>query len=456
MKDSSMYRVLVLGLKRTGQSVLRFYQPQVEAQEVLLAGYAEVIPDEERAQLAQAFPLVFFYSGNLSEVLLNNTFDLVVLSPGFSLYRTELQAFIHRGGKITGDIQLWLEHIKKPREKVLAITGSNGKSTVTELMSFFCRQSGLKTVTAGNIGLPVLDVRNLVRDSVDVWVLELSSFQLETIEHLAADVAVCLNVSDDHLDRYKDRLDYTQHKAKIFNGAKIQVLNWDDPMCRAMQRKECRTKWFSAREKTDYWISSQDGLTLMHRDEPMISMGEVCLQGQHNALNILAALGLGSSLGIQHTTMLEVLPFFRGLAHRTQKIGSLNAVDFIDDSKATNVAATVAALEGAPGRVFLIAGGEGKDQDFTLLKNTVEERVDGLFLIGKAAQLIAELFVDSRIRPIFCNSLPEATKRAYEASTPGSWVLLSPACASTDMFRDYAHRSEIFAKTFRELSSRES
>ena len=355
-----MQKILVLGLKQTGRSVLNFYRDQPSK---IVAGYAQEISNEERADLAQKFPHAYFYCGELKQVLDSNYFDLLVLSPGFSLYRAEIQGFIKQGGCVTGDVQLWLEYCKQPEQKVIAITGSNGKSTVAELTGFLCSQSGKKTVVAGNIGVPILDAAKTHPDA-EVWVLELSSFQLETIHDLNAQAAVCLNISDDHLDRYKDRLDYAWHKDKIFDGARVQVLNQDDPFCLAMQRSERHPLWFSLQEPSNYWLK---GTVIMRDRQRLIDSKELHLSGKHNVANVMSALALCSALQLDEQRLIDLLPFFKGLPHRVQKVGKFNDVYFIDDSKGTNVGATLAALRGAPGNVVLIAGGLGKGQSFLSL-----------------------------------------------------------------------------------------
>ena len=441
-----MQKMLVLGLKQTGRSVLNFYRDQPSK---IVAGYAQEISNEERADLAQKFPHAYFYCGELKQVLDSNYFDLLVLSPGFSLYRAEIQGFIKQGGCVTGDVQLWLEYCKQPEQKVIAITGSNGKSTVAELTGFLCSQSGKKTVVAGNIGVPILDAAKTHPDA-EVWVLELSSFQLETIHDLNAQAAVCLNISDDHLDRYKDRLDYAWHKDKIFDGARVQVLNQDDPFCLAMQRSERHPLWFSLQEPSNYWLK---GTVIMRDRQRLIDSKELHLSGKHNVANVMSALALCSALQLDEQRLIDLLPFFKGLPHRVQKVGKFNDVYFIDDSKGTNVGATLAALRGAPGKVVLIAGGLGKGQSFKPLRKIIEEKVIALFLIGEAAVEIAEVVSNAVVPTVICNSLQEATKKAYAAAKPGDWVLLSPACASMDMFQDYAHRSEVFIDAIRELMS---
>ena len=242
-----MERVLVLGLGKTGRSVLRFFSKK---EDIILGGYAEHLSDDERSDLAQTFPHAYFYSGPLDEIPLHN-FELLVLSPGISLYRPELRAYQQRGGRIVSDVALWQQYVYQAGEKIIAITGSNGKSTVTEWVKFLCRSAGLQAVSAGNIGLPLLDAR-IVNPDIKVWVLELSSFQLETPLVLNADAATCLNISQDHLDRYTNLEEYAEHKKRIFIGAKTVVLNEDDSLSRAMATPESNVRYFSVEKKSDY------------------------------------------------------------------------------------------------------------------------------------------------------------------------------------------------------------
>ncbi len=444
-------KILVIGLGKTGMSMLRFLH-EAGAE---VAGYDHELSDERRSELAQAYPLASFYSGDLQDALRYETFDVLALSPGVSAFLPEIEAFRTRGGQVAGDIDLLCALIHGHRDKIIAITGSNGKSTVTELVGFLCRECGLDTVVAGNIGLPVLDAyRERNGQSADVWVLELSSFQLETVHNLAADAAVCLNVSEDHLDRYDDLLDYAHAKDRIFRNVRTQVLNADDILCRAMKRPGANTQWLSLQQPADFWVDTTlPENVLMAAGEKLVAVNDLPLHGLHNAANVLAALALCEGIGLARTDLLAALPRFKGLPHRVEKVGELNGVVFIDDSKGTNVGATAAALAGATAPVVLIAGGLGKGQDFAPLAEAARGKVKATFLIGRDAAEIEQAFQAAGLATTPCATLPEAVEKAYQAAVAGDWVLLSPACASMDMFRDYAHRAQVFIDSFKALDT---
>lgn len=442
-------KILVLGLGKTGLSMMHFWQNQSGE----LAGYDHTLPDEKRIALAQAFPESSFFSGSLKEVLRNNQFDILGLSPGISAYAPEIADFRAKGGKVLGDVAVLCSLIHGRRDKIIAITGSNGKSTVTELVGFLCEKSGLDTVVAGNIGLPVLDAYQAREGkSADVWVLELSSFQLETVENLSADAATCLNVSEDHLDRYESLLDYAHAKERIFQAALCQVLNADDVLCCAMHHKHQKTQYFSITQKSDYGVS-EDGQFLHYQGQKLCAIQNLALQGQHNIANILAALALCEGIGLLPFNLAQWLPEFGGLPHRVQKIGEMGGVVFIDDSKGTNVGATCAALSGAGAPVLLIVGGLGKGQDFSPLARAVQQYAKAVFLIGEDASTIQAALKACDIPMSHHESLQAATKAAFQAASSGDWVMLSPACASMDMFRDYIHRAEVFIESFKGLNN---
>lgn len=285
----------------------------------------------------------------------------------------------------------------------------------------------------------------------DVWVLELSSFQLETTPFLGADVATCLNVSEDHLDRYDDLLDYARAKDAIFNGQTIQVLNADDVFCKAMKRDKRETRYFSLQQSCDYYVDAVSGCLKDAAQQTIMLSKDIPLQGSHNAANVLAALALCESIGLARADLVEYVRTFKGLPHRVEKIGEKNGVVFIDDSKGTNVGATVAAIAGLPEKICLIAGGMGKGQDFTHLREVLRQKARAVFLIGVDAPKIAMDLADCGVDIVFCNTLPEAVQQAYARAQEKDIVLLSPACASFDMFKGYAHRSEVFIEAFHAL-----
>ncbi|MBP6116408.1 MAG: UDP-N-acetylmuramoyl-L-alanine--D-glutamate ligase [Neisseriaceae bacterium] len=447
--DFQNQRVLVLGLGQTGLSLLT-YLKQAGA---TVAGFDAQLSAERAQALTEAYATDAWFSGELSAVLAAHDFDCLALSPGVASRHPDIVAFQAQGGLVLGDVAIWSALVQKTDAKVIAITGSNGKSTVTALVGFLCERLGLNTVVAGNIGLPVLDAwRAQLAQPADVWVVELSSFQLDTVTRLNADAVCVLNISEDHLDRYDNLLDYAHSKAKILLGAKQQVLNADDALCRAMAAKGEAIKWFSLARKSDYWVDiTQPALPLMQGDQVLLSAEQLPLQGLHNAANVLVALALCEAIGLAMPALLAALPDFRGLAHRVEKIGEKNGVVFIDDSKGTNVGATCAALAGFVAPVLLIAGGDGKGQDFSLLADTVADKAKAVLLIGRDAPLIAAACAHLKVPLIQCATLPEATEKAYALAQAGDIVLLSPACASLDMFDNYGHRAQVFIEAFQSL-----
>lgn len=438
-------RILVAGMGSTGVSMLAFFS-QAGA---TVAAYDEHWQPERQLALQQQFPALRCLNGRLTDALAEG-FDVLALSPGVSRRKPEIEAFERAGGRVLGDVEVLAQLLQGRRDKIVAITGSNGKTTVTSLVGHLCQACGLDTVVAGNIGTPVLDAY-LARQGkeADVWVLELSSFQLETTDSLNAAAATVLNISEDHLERYDDLLDYAHAKDRIFSGSGVQVLNADDVFCRAMHRNDREVRWFSLNEQKDYWEDEVSGC-LKAQADTLLAVSEIPLQGRHNAANVLAALALCEAIGLPREALLEHVRTFKGLPHRVEKIGEKNGVVFIDDSKGTNVGATCAAIAGLRQPIVLIAGGQGKGQDFTPLASVLTGKARAVFLIGiDAPKIEADL---AGALPIYrCQDLTEATQRAYALAQPGDAVLLSPACASFDMFKGYAHRSEVFIRAFEGL-----
>ena len=444
MTDWRNKKVLVAGLGRTGVSMLAFLT-QAGAK---VSAY-DMQPDEATRQSVLNHYQVDIHTGELAAVLNQHHFDVLALSPGISQRDTAIVAFKRAGGQVVGDVAILAELLAGSGSKVIAITGSNGKTTTTSLVGFLCEKCGLDTVVAGNIGTPVLEAY-LARDgkTADVWVLELSSFQLETTPCLNATVATVLNVSEDHLNRYDDLLDYAHSKDRIFRGHAIQVLNADDTFCCAMLRHEHNVKWFSLQKNTDYWLNQG---VLSADNEALLSFDALPLQGKHNAANVLAAFALCEAIGLSRAQLLHHVGAFKGLPHRVEKVAELNGVTFIDDSKGTNVGATCAALFGLDKPIVLIAGGQGKGQDFSPLQTALRDKARAVLLIGVDAQQLGSV-LDGENYPVeYCDDLPQATQRAFALAKAGDIVLLSPACASYDMFKGYAHRSEVFIASVRQL-----
>src|SRR5690606_13256395 len=319
------------------------------------------------------------------------------------------------------------------------------KSTVTTLLAYMARRAGRSALAGGNLGPPALD---LLRDgAAQLYVLELSSYQLETTHSLQLAAATVLNVTADHLDRYADLDAYAAAKARIFDRCDTAVLNRDDPRVAAMARDGQRTLGFSldARVGADYYLETADGRDWLCRTgEHLLAMDELHLVGRHNAANALAALAMGEALGLAQQPMLQALRDFAGLPHRAAFVRELAGVRYVNDSKGTNVGATLAAVAGFEGPLLLIAGGDGKNQDFTPLAAALAGKVRQVLTIGRDAERIEQAL--QGVCPLQrCASLEEAVVAAARVAQPGDTVLLSPACASLDMFRDYAHRGEVFA-----------
>jgi UDP-N-acetylmuramoylalanine--D-glutamate ligase len=373
----------------------------------------------------------------------------VVASPGVPLNAPFFAEARRRGLSIVGDIELFARAAQAP---VAGITGTNGKSTVTTLLARMAQRAGLKVRSGGNLGEPAL---GLLESSTELYVLELSSYQLETTSSLECRAATVLNVSPDHLDRYDSLESYAAAKARIFARCDTAVINLDDPLVVAMPRLARRTLSFSLRASigADYAVALNAGEWWLSRGgTPLLPVASLRIKGLHNAANALAALALGEALSLPLPAMLAELTAFAGLPHRSQWVADVNGVSYVDDSKGTNVGATLAAVAGMPGPLVLIAGGEGKNQDFAPLAAAFRGKVRHTVLIGRDAPLIARV-LEGVCTLESCATLPQAVQAAARAARPGDTVLLSPACASLDMFRDYAHRGAVFAQAVEELAA---
>lgn len=432
-------QVLVLGLGDTGLSALRWLRSQ--GARLTVADTRSEPPG--LAAVQQEFPDIALHLGSFRSEVLNGV-DLIIISPGVPLSNPAIQAAIKSGVRVVGDIELFSQY-RPIQAKVIAITGANGKSTVTTLVGAMCEKAGLKTIVAGNIGLPVLDTLSM--EPADVYVLELSSFQLETTQ-LAADAATVLNVTEDHMDRYPGLAEYAAAKARIFHGDSIQILNRDDPRSRGMAYPGRKQRYFGlnpAEHEGDFGLLQHEGKTwLAQGNTPLLGLNEMRISGLHNAANALAALALCRAIGLDYAPLLAALREFKGLPHRVEWVADINNVAFFDDSKGTNVGATCAALAGLPQKVVLIAGGDGKGQDFTPLQQAVKQNARAVVLIGRDAPVLQTTLQATGVPVLFAPSLQQAVQQAYAQALPGDAVLLSPACASFDMFRNYKHRAEVF------------
>ncbi len=442
-------KTLVAGLGKSGMATLRYLNDNgIEA-----AGYDMRLDDAKREALALEFPKMCFYSEDVAEALRHGEFDAVSLSPGIPPRGETLRRFRDKGGILTNDVEILCDLCRGKRNKIVAVTGSNGKTTTTSLVGEMLRFAGKDVVVAGNIGYPVLDAfASRKGKTPDAWVLELSSFQLESVRELGADAAACLNISQDHMDRYDDLLDYARSKDMIFNGAKAQVLNLDDPLCRIMRRKAGDAAWFSLRPGLGAEAEFDEGW-LSVRGRRLLQASELKLAGTHNVANVLAAVLLAQSAGVDPEVSAQAAREFKPLEHRVEKIGEKGGVLFYDDSKGTNVGATAAAIAGATAPVLLIAGGDGKGQDYSPLADAAKGKVKKAFLIGRDGPQVGRA-LQGAVPLQSCDDLQDAVSAAYRFADPGDWVLLSPACASWDMFDDYAHRSRVFCEAFEALPER--
>ena len=414
------------------------------------------------ADLARTAPGVDLVTGPFPSALLAEA-DLVALSPGLSQSEPLVQEARRRGIPITGEIELFAVALRELgwREdcQVVAITGTNGKTTVTSLCGAMGHAAGMGTAVCGNIGpaaLAELMERLDAKDRPQLWVLELSSFQLETTVSLDADAATVLNITDDHLDRYAGIQDYAAAKARVFEGRGVQVLNRADAHVIGMRRPERRIVTFGldlSPGEQDFGLVEREGEPwLAQGRHALMAMGELPLAGRHNAANALAAIALATAVGLPAEPMVRALRRFRGLPHRVERVAEFGGVAFYDDSKGTNVGATLAALQGLSRKVALIAGGEGKGQDFAPLKAAAEEHARAVVLIGRDALLIEAALRGVTTPILHAADMGSAVRMAFAASRPGDAVLLSPACASFDMFRNYAHRAEVFVAAVRALA----
>lgn len=483
-------RVLVLGL---GESGLAMAQWLARCGALLRVADTRDAP-ARLAELRNGVPEAEFIGGPFSAALLDGI-DFIAVSPGLAPagdLAAVLPAAEERGIPVWGEIELFaqaLEALRKEHDyqpKVMAITGTNGKTTVTSLAGLLCKHAGLKTQVAGNISPAALDVLRLAMERDDlpqVWVLELSSFQLHSTCSLLADVATVLNVTQDHLDWHGDMDAYAADKARIFGAHTVRVLNRDDACVMRMASPLAPLVTFGAGEPDQadsFGLVSENGIEWLSvavadeegqgkrrkKDQAELSVSvnrlmpsdALRIRGRHNAVNALAALALCRAIGLPLARLLHGLREYRGEPHRVELIATLGDVEYYDDSKGTNVGAAVAALNGlgagraGEGRLVLIAGGDGKGQDFGPLAEPVAKYARAVLLIGRDAQRMHDALAATGVELIQCATLEQATRRAAELAQRGDAVLLSPACASLDMFRNYAHRAEVFAGAVREIA----
>jgi UDP-N-acetylmuramoylalanine--D-glutamate ligase len=455
---------VVVGIGNTGASGLRH---------LVKRGVPVSATDSRRAppgldELGPAAHGLDLRLGGFDLSLLEDATQLVI-SPGVSLEEPIAAAARARGIEILGDVELFARAVRAP---VIGITGTNGKSTVTSLVARMAAAAGRSVLAGGNLGPPALDL--LEQPVPDLYVLELSSFQLDTTRSLRLQAAVVLNVSADHLDRYASVAQYADSKARIFSDAATIVLNADDARVARMagaraaglrtgdaHRPPPRIVTFSVERPDADFALLREGVSsagtqfwLMRRGEKLMDAALLKIQGLHNAANALAALALGEAAGLPMDAMCEALRAFPGLPHRSAWVADVGGVHYVDDSKGTNVGATIAAVSGMPGPLVMIAGGEGKGQDFSALAAAFRGKVRHVVLIGKDAPALAAALAGVCSTETVA-SMAAAVSAAQAHAQTGDTVLLSPACASLDMFRDYRHRGDEFAAAVRALGGRQ-
>ncbi|MFG6666729.1 UDP-N-acetylmuramoyl-L-alanine--D-glutamate ligase [Halomonas sp. HNIBRBA4712] len=397
------------------------------------------------------YPTAPIHCGPLDEVDFSRAFE-VVISPGVDPFTRGLEGLLDEINdatgepRLVGEIALFKRAVTAP---IAAITGANAKSTVTTLLGEMARAAGVDAAVGGNLGTAALELLD-TRPDAELYILELSSFQLETTPHLGAAAAAFLNLSEDHLDRHGTLTGYRQAKARIFNGAEHIVVNADDPLTAPPTATRAQVAYFGRRaHETGQWgVERADGRQwLAHGSERLVAVDCLNLTGQHNYLNALAALALGEALGFAREAMVRALVAFRGLPHRSETIDTLGGVRFVNDSKGTNVGATLAAIEGIgptlEGQLVLLAGGVGKGADFTALAAPLARYAREVLVFGKdAPRLKAALEGFVSVREV--DTLEQALETAQTLARPGDCVLLSPACASLDQFANYEARGEAF------------
>lgn len=436
---------VIVGLGATGLSCVRHLK-----QKGCAVAVTDTRPNPPNLEAFKAqYPDVPVVVGGLDQALLNQA-ARIIISPGLSLNEPVIAEQIKRGKAVIGDIELFAEAVNVP---VIAITGTNAKSTVTTLVGLMAAEAGYHVQVGGNLGVPALDLLH-ADPKVNLFVLELSSFQLETTSSLHPSVATVLNITPDHMDRYVDLAAYQAAKHRIYQHCAAVVCNLDDPLTETpAERKFYFTLGTPA--KNQFGLREKAGVTyLAFAEELLLPIDDLPVVGKHYQANALAALALGYAFGLPFAPMLKVLREFPGLPHRCQFVRERNGVRWYNDSKGTNVGATQAAIEGLgseiQGKLIMIAGGVGKSADFSGLVPALEKYARHVVLIGEAANDIAQV-IDGRIPVSYAKSMDEAVQQCDAAARSGDSVLLSPACASFDMFKNFEHRGQVFTEIVAKL-----
>ena len=437
-------RTLIVGLGKTGLSCARF-----------LAGHGveiAITDSRERppglSELQNTVPDAAIFLGGFSDEALKRA-EQVVLSPGIDIATPYIAKARNLGLPVFGDIELFARQTHAP---VVAVTGSNGKSTVTTLVGTMAERAGCDVRVGGNLGTPALDL--IQSKEPQLFVLELSSFQLEVTASLQCVAATVLNISADHLDRYPTLADYAAAKARIFNHCEVAVVNRDDTRVRAMPKPGQKQLSFGLQVPggDNYGLVIHDQERWLARGaERLLRVKELHIHGDHNLANALAALALGEAVGLPRAAMLDALNIFRGLPHRMEYVAMVHGVKYYDDSKGTNVGATLAAVSGLSEPLVLIAGGDGKHQDFTPLAKALAGKARAVVLLGKDAPAIAAVLA-GRMPVQQVKDMQAAVQTAAQLAQSGDLVLLSPACSSLDMFDNFEHRGRVFAQAVKRLA----
>ncbi len=445
---SDQFRIII-GVGQTGQSIARYLTSRglsFAACDTRLEGAALDLFRSE-------FPEVELKTGPLDNAWLSQATELVI-SPGVAKDQPAIRSAQEAGARLIGDIDLFAREVKAP---IVAITGSNGKSTVTTLVGQMANDAGIQCEIGGNIGIPVLDL--LAKPEAQLYVLELSSFQLETTHDLRPSAATVLNLSADHMDRYQGMADYHQAKQRVYRHCSTAVVNRDDPLTRPLVPSTTTVVTFglSAPDLKQYGILERDGERYLALGaKPLMAVSEMKMRGTHNEANALAALALGASQGFNLDSMLSTLRNFAGLEHRCQWVAETEGVAWFNDSKGTNLGATLAAVQGLgetlvdDAKLILIAGGQAKGQQFGELKAATDRYLRSLILIGEDANLLAnDLAFENTL---FAESITDAVRVANEQACAGDLVLLSPACASFDMFKGFEDRGRQYVAAVSEVA----
>src|SRR5579872_6197752 len=437
---------VIVGLGSSGYSSARYLIQQ---------GIPVAITDSRQnpphlTEFKESFPIVSVSTGKLDEALLAKA-TKIIISPGVSVKEPAIVQQISRGVPVVGDIELFAEAARAP---VIAITGTNAKSTVTTLVGNMAKAVHAKVQVGGNLGVPALDL--LTIPAPDLFVLELSRFQLETTYSLTPKVATILNITPDHMDRYATLKDYSDAKQRVYFQTEVAVSNRDDLLteCHAPVKTKLYFTLNEPRDNEFGLLKKKGELYLAFENQPLMSVSELPILGRHYQANALASLAIGYGCGLPMEAMLQTLKEFKGLAHRCQLVRERRGVFWYNDSKGTNVGATLAAIDGLgpeiQGKLVLIAGGLGKNADFSPLLPAIEKYVKSVVLIGEAAPILAEVLGD-RVEICFAKTMEEAVAKADSLAQPDDSVLLSPACASLDMFKNFEHRGEVFMRVVQGL-----